>query len=1458
MKNRKMLLLALLSVALVFSLILPAPTGASATPPLLDDHSPVHSVMDGSSLTSAMPLNMPQGQVTPMVSAGDLQTVGLKSDGTVFAVGDNTYGQCNITRYRNIVQVAAGWGHTVGLKSDGSVIAVGLNLEGQCNVDDWTDIVQVAAGTYQTLGLKSDATLVAAGNNLYGECNVGGWTHITQVATGCAFTVGVKDDGTVVAVGHNVYGQCEVANWTGIVQVAAGDYHTVGLKSDGTVVAVGDNSYGQCNVTDWTGIVQVSAGKFHTVGLKSDGTVVATGWDNFNQCNVGSWTGIIQVDGGYWYTVGLRSDGTLVAVGYNQDGQCNVSSWVLSQHTPMVSAFDYQTVGLKSDGTVVAVGYNEQGQCNVSDWTGIVQIDTGWPYTVGLKSDGTVVAAGNNLNGACNVGDWTDIAQVAAGDSHTVGLKSDGTVVAVGYNGYGECDVGGWTDIVQVASGGIHTVGLRSDGTVVASGNNWYGQCDVGGWTDIVQVAAGGCHTVGLKSDGTVVAVGRNFYGECLVGDWTNIIQVSAHQLHTVGLKSDGTVVAIGRNLEGQCNVGNWTGIIQVAAAGHHTVGLKSDGTVVAVGLNGWGDCDVGGWTLFPHQIVRYGLTISSTVGGSVTTPGEGTFTYDEGTVVDLMAAPSAGHRFVNWTGDVSTIANVNHTVTKVTMNGNYSAIASFSVAQYTPMVSAYDYQTVGLKSDGTVVATGYNEQGQCNVGDWTGIVQVDTGWLYTVGLKSDGTVVVMGNNLNGACSVGDWTDIVQVDAGDSHTVGLKSDGTAVAVGYDGHGECDVGGWTDIVQVASGGIHTVGLRSDGTVVAIGDDFDGQCNVGDWTDIIQVSAGGFHTVGLKSDGTVVAAGESQQDWNRWGQCNVGDWTDIIQVSAGAVHTVGLKSDGTAVAVGYNLQGQCDVGNWTDIVQVAAAGRHTVGLKSDGTVVAAGFNGWGDCDVGDWDLDETAHEALCVECNVNPNPTTVGHETAFTAEVSGGVPPYSWSWTVNGTQVATTQNTTYTFTTAGNYTVCVTLTDSLGNNKQCCNNVAVRILLIQSEEDTPGTLSHILALNVTRPIDESKKFGERIAQITSQNGLAIIAHPNDPPGSVDATSIAKAGGITAMEIYNAGSLAKNYEGVWDMVLDMRAKGSGRPVWGIASDDAHWENHPIDGDQYGKTWVMVRASQLDRDHVLEALQNGSFYAVLGPTSVSQVIQDISLSADDTTINITMNDAVANDYRAQVIRGWKAGQPPPTFEDQKTFTYVVDKRDTWVRIGISFTTSAFASRAWTQPFMCKDGKVVINPYETTGSWYKAQFHCHTTRSDGKLTPEAVVQKYSDLGYDILAVTDHNRITKVGSDLAMYVADLQLSYKRGLLSAKVTVKGHDQQADPSSPQDYPAREVTVTGYWKNVSGSLSQGTDEWGVATFDRRLSPPYAGTYTFVVESISKPGWIWDGIGVDPKTITVKGYGS
>lgn len=260
--------------------------------------------------------------------------------------------------------------------------------------------------------------------------------------------------------------------------------------------------------------------------------------------------------------------------------------------------------------------------------------------------------------------------------------------------------------------------------------------------------------------------------------------------------------------------------------------------------------------------------------------------------------------------------------------------------------IDAGNYHTIGLKSNGTVVAEGAYWSGQCKVGSWKDIVALSAGGSHTVGLKTDGTVVAVGWNSNGQCDVENWKDIVAVSAGGTHTVGLKADGTVVAIGDDGNNRSAVGDWKDITSISAGFILTIGLKSDGTVVIAGDSI-AQSRVSEWKDIVAISAGGGHEVGLKSDGTVLANGLGSD-----GQCDVVGWKDIIAISAGEMHTVGLKSDGTVVAVGKNDDGRCDVSEWKDIVAISAGCHHTLGLKADGTVVAAGSNIFGQCKIDDW--------------------------------------------------------------------------------------------------------------------------------------------------------------------------------------------------------------------------------------------------------------------------------------------------------------------------------------------------------------------------------------------------------------------------------------------------------------------------------------------------------------------------
>jgi preprotein translocase subunit YajC len=148
-----------------------------------------------------------------------------------------------------------------------------------------------------------------------------------------------------------------------------------------------------------------------------------------------------------------------------------------------------------------------------------------------------------------------------------------------------------------------------------------------------------------------------------------------------------------------------------------------------------------------------YNLTTSSTEGGSVTTPGEGKYTYDAGKVINLVATPDAGYQFVNWTGNVGTIANVNAATTTITMNGDCSITANFAklVKQYDLTISSTDGGSVTVPGEGTFT---FDEGTVVNLTS-----EVDTGcrfvnWTGDVSAIADVSAATTTITMNGSYSI--------------------------------------------------------------------------------------------------------------------------------------------------------------------------------------------------------------------------------------------------------------------------------------------------------------------------------------------------------------------------------------------------------------------------------------------------------------------------------------------------------------------------------------------------------------------------------------------------------------------------------------------------------------------------------------------------------------------------------
>lgn len=269
---------------------------------------------------------------------------------------------------------------------------------------------------------------------------------------------------------------------------------------------------------------------------------------------------------------------------------------------------------------------------------------------------------------------------------------------------------------------------------------------------------------------------------------WDNVISISGFGTMVVGLNEDGTVELEGHkdkyDIKGKdiwnVEISDWGNIIQVSSGQQHIVGLKDDGTVVSAGLvqgtEDWKDIKMiaSGW----EHIV--GLDLNGVI-------------YISGNVSDMLKEEIEKSK-----GDWKDIISID------TGGGNSSNVYGKG-------------HVVGLRKDGTVIAVGDNDYGQCAVygEEWTDIVAISAGDFHTVGLKSDGTVVATKipsdapvpkdeiDMYRTACNVyGEkWEDIVAISAGYGTTLGLNKDGEIVAAGFDTDDQIPKDyEWTDIVR----------------------------------------------------------------------------------------------------------------------------------------------------------------------------------------------------------------------------------------------------------------------------------------------------------------------------------------------------------------------------------------------------------------------------------------------------------------------------------------------------------------------------------------------------------------------------------------------------------------------------------------------------------------------------------
>jgi len=309
---------------------------------------------DGTIVDRPTPAQIGTAADWAVMTAGDYHTLALKSDGTLWAWGDNQVGQLGdgtagisanklvpikIGTATTWKAIAGGQSHTLGLQTDGTLWAWGSNFYGQ--LGDGTTVnksaptqipspvgttwTAIAAGANHSLAILSDGTLWAWGYNFFGQLGdntqidklvptqVGVATGWGVVGAGSNYSLAIAG-GALWAWGENAFGQLgdgtridknapiQIGTATTWQKIDGGYAHTLAIQSDRTLWKWGWNLDGAGNVlagtyqlapvkvnadTNWSSL---SAGDAHSVALKTNWVLNAWGNNASGQLGDGTTT----------------------------------------------------------------------------------------------------------------------------------------------------------------------------------------------------------------------------------------------------------------------------------------------------------------------------------------------------------------------------------------------------------------------------------------------------------------------------------------------------------------------------------------------------------------------------------------------------------------------------------------------------------------------------------------------------------------------------------------------------------------------------------------------------------------------------------------------------------------------------------------------------------------------------------------------------------------------------------------------------------------------------------------------------------------------------------------------------------------------------------------------------------------------------------------------------------------
>ena len=110
---------------------------------------------------------------------------------------------------------------------------------------------------------------------------------------------------------------------------------------------------------------------------------------------------------------------------------------------------------------------------------------------------------------------------------------------------------------------------------------------------------------------------------------------------------------------------------------------------------------------------------------------------------------------------------------------------------------------------------------------------------------------------------------------------------------------------------------------------------------------------------------------------------------------------------------------------------------------------------------------------------------------------------------------------------------------------------------------------------------------------------------------------------------------------------------------------------------------------------------------------------------------------------------------------------------------------------------------FDAEGEWLRCALHAHTTNSDGDLAPNLLVEHYEELGFDVLAITDHwVRTVEPSTAKLLVIPGTELNAQAGGPEHDAHVLAIGLESDPVVP-DYAYAPLEEVVDWIAADGGV-------------------------------------------------------